>query len=64
MPGMRYLRRFLSLAIAFLVLMGVAQAADGGTLKMRFTQSGNTSSSWPLYVAEQKKIFEKNGIQV
>jgi ABC-type nitrate/sulfonate/bicarbonate transport system substrate-binding protein len=61
---MRYLRRFLSLAIAFLALMGVAQAADGGTLKMRFTQSGNTSSSWPLYVAEQKKIFEKNGIQV
>src|SRR6476659_7554442 len=64
MPGMRYLRRFLSLAIAFVALMGVDHAADGGTLKMRFTQSGNTSSSWPLYVAEQKKIFEKNGIQV
>ncbi|HSF59221.1 MAG TPA: ABC transporter substrate-binding protein [Candidatus Binatia bacterium] len=41
-----------------------ALAADGGMLKMRFTQSGNTSSSWPLYVAEQKKIFEKNGLQV
>jgi ABC-type nitrate/sulfonate/bicarbonate transport system substrate-binding protein len=39
-------------------------AADAGLLKMRFTQSGNTSSSWPLYVAEQKKIFEKNGLQV
>ena len=43
---------------------GVALAADAGMLKMRFTQSGNTSSSWPLYVAEQKKIFDKNGIQV
>jgi ABC-type nitrate/sulfonate/bicarbonate transport system substrate-binding protein len=42
----------------------VALAADAGLLKMRFTQSGNTSSSWPLYVAEQKKIFDKNGIQV
>jgi len=43
---------------------GAAFAADAGMLKMRFTQSGNTSSSWPLYVAEHKKIFEKNGIQV
>jgi NitT/TauT family transport system substrate-binding protein len=39
-------------------------AAESGTLKMRFTQSGNTSSSWPLYVAEQKKMFEKNGLQI
>ncbi|HWP23453.1 MAG TPA: ABC transporter substrate-binding protein [Candidatus Binatia bacterium] len=39
-------------------------AADAGLLKMRFTQSGNTSSSWPLYVAEQKKIFERNRLQV
>lgn len=43
---------------------GAALAADAGLLKMRFTQSGNTSSSWPLYVAEQKKIFERNGLQV
>ena len=39
-------------------------AADAGLIKMRFTQSGNTSSSWPLYVAEQKRFFEKNGLQV
>ena len=38
--------------------------ADAGLLKMRFTQSGNTSSSWPLYVAEQKKMFEKHGLQL
>jgi ABC-type nitrate/sulfonate/bicarbonate transport system substrate-binding protein len=45
-------------------LPNASPAADSGLLKMRFTQSGNTSSSWPLYVAEQKKIFEKNGLQV
>ena len=61
---MRYVTRFLSLALAVLAVTGLAHGADGGMLKMRFTQSGNTSSSWPLYVAEQKKIFEKNGIQV
>jgi ABC-type nitrate/sulfonate/bicarbonate transport system substrate-binding protein len=47
-----------------LVFTAPTLAADAGMLKMRFTQSGNTSSSWPLYVAEQKKIFEKNGLQV
>lgn len=41
-----------------------AWAAEARLLKMRFTQSGNTSSSWPLYVAEQKQIFERNGLQV
>lgn len=41
-----------------------AATAAEGMLKMRFTQSGNTASSWPLYVAEHKKFFEKNGIQV
>ena len=43
---------------------GALYAADAGMLKMRFTQSGNTSSSWPLYIAEQKKMFEKNGLQM
>ena len=41
-----------------------SHGADSGLLKMRFTQSGNTSSSWPLYVAEQKRMFERNGLQV
>jgi len=44
--------------------LSTAATAAEGMLKMRFTQSGNTSSSWPLYVAEHKKFFEKNGIQV
>ena len=51
-------------AVAYCLLPSLLEAADSGMLKMRFTQSGNTSSSWPLYVAEQKKIFEKNGLQV
>lgn len=58
---------FVSVVLAGLLGAGsplVAAAADSGMLKMRFAQSGNTSSSWPLYVAEQKKIFEKNGLQV
>jgi ABC-type nitrate/sulfonate/bicarbonate transport system substrate-binding protein len=53
-----------SLTIAYCLLPIGALAADAGMLKMRFTQSGNTSSSWPLYVAQERKIFEKNGLQV
>ena len=41
-----------------------AWAAEAGLPKMRFTQSGNSSFSWPLYVAEQKNFFEKNSVQV
>lgn len=62
-------RKSLLTALSLAALLTTAStaaavAADAGMLKMRFTQSGNTSSSWPLYVAEQKKIFEKNGLQV
>lgn len=52
------------LTIACCLLPIASPAAESGLLKMRFTQSGNTSSSWPLYVAEQKKLFERNGLQV
>ena len=52
------------LPIAYCLLPSLLGAAESGLLKMRFTQSGNTASSWPLYVAERKKIFEKNGLQV
>lgn len=59
--------RLASLLLSFLAGIGApfaALAGDSGLLKMRFVQSGNTSSSWPLYVAEQKKMFAKNGLQV
>ena len=56
---------FTALLGGLLVLTTTAAlAADAGLSKMRFTQSGNTSSSWPLYVAEHKKMFERNGLQV
>ena len=61
---MKQLNRLLISLTVVLDFATAALAADGSVLKMRFTQSGNTSSSWPLYVAEQKKMFEKNGIQV
>ena len=65
------MKRLKNIGISVLVSVWVAvgltssaPAAESGMLKMRFTQSGNTASSWPLYVAERKKIFEKNGLQV
>jgi NitT/TauT family transport system substrate-binding protein len=64
---MAKLKSGLTPLIGGLLVLGCAaavSAADGGLSKMRFTQSGNTSSSWPLYVAEHKKMFEKNGLQV
>jgi len=61
----KFKTRFSALLGGLLVLtIIVALAADAGLSKMRFTQSGNTSSSWPLYVAEHKKMFERNGLQV
>lgn len=33
-------------------------------LEIRFVQSGHTSSSWPIYAAQQKKILEKNGLDL
>jgi ABC-type nitrate/sulfonate/bicarbonate transport system substrate-binding protein len=60
----KLLTALIGAPLLVLAAIGALYAADAGTLKMRFTQSGNTASSWPLYVAEQKKMFEKNGIQV
>lgn len=31
---------------------------------VRFVQSGHTASSWPIYVAQEKKMYEKNGIRL
>jgi len=45
-----------------LCLHSQAGAGEAGLATVRFVQSGRTSSSWPLYVAQQKKFFEKNGI--
>ena len=53
------------LALWFIMaLAGPLLGTEAGLLKMRFTQSSNTWSSWPFHVAERKKIFERNGLQV
>ncbi|MEO6163586.1 MAG: ABC transporter substrate-binding protein [Candidatus Binatia bacterium] len=51
-------------ALAYCLLPIAAQAADAGLKKLRFVQSGLTSSSWPIFAAQQKKIFEKNGLDL
>ncbi len=64
--GLKKFHRLGSLIFCLLLCggAGFGYGADSGLIKMRFTQSGNTSASWPLYVAEQKKIFAKNDLQV
>ena len=52
------------LTIGNCLLPVASPAADAGLKKMRFVQSGLTSSSWPVFVAQQKKIFEKNGLDL
>ena len=52
------------LTIGKCLLPVASPAADTGLKKMRFVQSGLTSSSWPVFVAQQKKIFEKNGLDL
>ena len=41
---------------------GVVFGAEAKLAKVRFVQSGHTAASWPVYVAQEKKILEKNGI--
>jgi ABC-type nitrate/sulfonate/bicarbonate transport system substrate-binding protein len=55
---------FSVLILSFILLPLSLRAADAPLAKMRFAQSGHTSSSWPIYVAQQKKIFEKNGLDI
>lgn len=56
---------FLNLA-AFLIAGNPATSGSAETKlsKLRFVQSGHTASSWPVYIAQQKKMLEKNGIEL
>jgi ABC-type nitrate/sulfonate/bicarbonate transport system substrate-binding protein len=40
------------------------RAGEANLPTVRFVQSGRTAASWPLFVAEEKKFFQKNGIYV
>ncbi len=44
------------------VFTRLSLAGEAGHPTVRFAQSGRTSSSWPLFVAEEKKFFQKHGI--
>ena len=52
------------LPIAYCLLPSLLLAGEAGLTTVRFAQSGSTATSWPLYVAQEKKIFQKNGIFV
>jgi ABC-type nitrate/sulfonate/bicarbonate transport system substrate-binding protein len=52
------------LPTAFCLLPTFLFAADTKPSKVRFVQSGHTASSWPVYVAQQRKMLEKNGIDL
>src|SRR5688500_15638866 len=60
---MRYRRpaALIFFSFYFLLLTSPLIAAEA-LPKVRFVQSGHTASSWPLYVGQEKKLFEKNGI--
>ena len=55
--------------VAFFLLAGSyapprSIAGEANLPTVRFVQSGRTAASWPLFVAEEKKFFQKNGIYV
>jgi len=37
-------------------------AGEAGLPTVRFVQSGRTASSWPLFIGEEKRFFQKHGI--
>jgi len=45
-----------------LLLTDFVFAGEAGLPTVRFVQSGRTASSWPLFVGEEKRLFQKNGI--
>ena len=50
------------LPIAFCLLPTSLLAGEAGLPTVRFAHSGRTSASWPLYIAEEKRLFQKHGI--
>lgn len=64
---MQPLKRVLSVAtVSLLPLAWVSGSVWAGEAlpTVRFVQSGHTASSWPIYVAQEKKMYEKNGIRL
>ena len=63
---MKYKIKICALGAALLFAISSATITFGAGAelsKVRFAQSGHTAASWPIYIAQEKKIFEKNGIE-
>jgi len=52
------------LPIAYCLTPLASLAGEASLPTVRFVQSGRTASSWPLFIGEEKKFFQKNGIYV
>ena len=52
------------LPTAFCLLPSPLLAGEASFPTVRFVQSGRTSSSWPLFVSEEKRFFQKHGINL
>lgn len=60
---MQRIVRLAATAVSLMVAFpAVGRAGEAGLRTVRFVQSGHTASSWPVYVAQEKKFLEKNGI--
>ena len=62
-------RKTITLILFSLMLMALggffarpSVAGEASLPNVRFVQSGRTASSWPLFIGEEKKLFQKNGI--
>lgn len=58
------MKKWLSLLLtAYCLLLADSPfAGEAGLPTVRFVQSGRTASSWPLFVGEEKRSFQKHGI--
>jgi len=52
----------LALVLLAIVLVPPSLFASDAMLKLRLVQSGHTAMSWPIYIAKEQNIFEKNGL--
>src|SRR5712692_4533158 len=52
------------LPVAYCLTLLASLAGEASLPTVRFVQSGRTASSWPLFIGEEKKFFQKNGIYV
>ncbi|OGQ80018.1 MAG: hypothetical protein A3F90_05850 [Deltaproteobacteria bacterium RIFCSPLOWO2_12_FULL_60_19] len=50
------------LPLAYCLSPSSVEAGEAGLPTVRFVQSGRTASSWPLFVGEEKRFFQKHGI--